>query len=596
MTTVEIDPDRPQDVLIETNYQDRFLIKQLPGATWDAGRKVWKARTSWSTCVILRGLFKDRLVVGKTLGDWARQEMAERISEANRLRGLLKLEDDDQSEAAKVIRSWRGTTKFDLRPFQEAGVRYLYAAVSCGLTDPMGSGKTSQGISLLRLLRDLGEDPFPALIIAPNSVKTAWEREFQIWWPESAGGPKVQLVHGGAGARRKQLEEQADVYLINWEALRLHSRLAGYGSYALTDAEKTPKELNSIPWKVVIADEAHRAKDPKAKQTRALWALSRPATRRIFMTGTPIANRPDELWSPLNFMDPREWPSKTRYVEYFTNSQFNFWGGMEILGLNAETKDQFFKILDPRMRRIPKEVLLPQLPEKTYVQRDVEMTPKQAKTYKSMVEEALANISEDENVTQYLVGANPLVKNMRLMQLASAMIVGEEGNWALDEPSSKLDVLDEILEEMNGDQLVVFAQSKQLINLAALRLERRKIEHGLITGDISVPERQLAVDAFQSGKLQVMLATMAAGGTGITLTAAHTLVRLQRDWSAVNNSQAEDRIHRIGSERHDIITIIDLVAPNTVEMKQLDALAGKEGNLQEIVRDKQSLRRYLMGE
>lgn len=590
MPHAEVDPEHPQDVLIGTGYQDRYLIKQLPGARWDTERRIWRAPVSWATAMILRGLFKDQLTLGDEFKAWGWRERRDRVEDANRLRERLELADDDDSPAAKVIRGWRDLPDSPrLHAFQEAGVRYLYAAVNAGLLDEMGTGKTIQGICLLRLLHELGEGPFPALVVAPNSVKTSWAKEFKAWWPEA----RVQLVHGGAGARREQLKTSADVYIINWEALRLHSRLAAYGSYALSEAEKTPKELNEIPWRTVIADEAHRAKDPRAKQTRALWAVSRPAARRVFMTGTPIANRPDELWSPLHFMDPREWPSKTRFVDYFTNKTFNFWGGMEILGLHAETRSQFFSILDPRTRRMPKTVVLPQLPEKVYTTRWAEMLPKQRKAYQQMLKEMLAELDDEDAVA----APNPLTRALRLMQFASAYAVSSgDGSILLDEPSNKLDVLDELIEETEGEQLVVFAQSRQLINLAAARAEKNKIPFGLITGDISVPDRQSVVDDFQDGRLRMVLATTGAGGTGITLTASKTLIRLQRDWSIVNNTQAEDRVHRIGSEVHDSVNIIDIVAPDTIEVRQLEALAGKGANLQEIVRDKEALRRLLKGE
>jgi len=652
MPTVEIDPTNPADVLIDTNYVDRFLIKQLPGASYRKEDRNWRAPLSWATCVILRGLFEKDLKIGEELASWAWRERKTRVDEANRLRNLLTLEEDDHSPVAEVIRSWRtDASGMRLRPFQEAGVRYLYAAVAAGLTDPMGSGKTVQGVMLLRALHELGESPFPCLIVAPATVKNVWDKEFAAWWPV----PTVEVIRGGAAARTAQLRSNADVVIMNWEQLRSHSKLAGYGNYALrgcvvcdpelasmvksaevhydsvsaevelyteipeelqarlaaadkhlktmkrqsahNTCEKCPRELNEIQWRTVISDEAHRAKDPRAKQTRALWAVSRPATRRIFMTGTPIANKPDDLWSPLHFMEPREWPSKSKYVDYFTNAQFNFWGGMEILGLKAEHRPQFFAILDPRMRRMPKEIILPQLPPKVYSEREVEMTPKQARAYEQLAKELLAEIETESDLTAMLTGANPLVKNMRLMQLASAMLEPTDGgDWRLIEPSSKLDMMDELVEDMEGEPLVVFAMSRQLIELASARLTKHKIDHRLITGSIPQHQRVSNIDDFQSGKVPVMLATMGAGGVGITLTAAHTMLRLQRDWSAVNNSQCEDRIHRIGSEVHDQVTIIDAITPDTVEVHQLDALAGKAANLQEIVRDKQQLAAIIRGQ
>lgn len=671
MPFVEIDPENPADVLIHTNYVDRFLIKQLPGSSYRTEDRLWRAPLSWATCVILRGLFKHELQLGEELVSWARRERRDRVDEANRLRLKLQLDDDDHSPVAEVIRSWRGTTPFPLRPFQEAGVRYLYAAISAGLTDPMGSGKTVQGIMLLRALHELNEGPFPALIVAPKTVVSVWLKEFRLWWPEAV----VQPVSGGAGERAKQIKTAADVHVINWDALRHHSALAGYGSYSLrgcvecdpelkesyetaeralatakqtlsemesllefneeepaedVDVEQLKKEieefktttlsrneklfrdvkrstahstcercardLNDIAWRTIIADEAHRAKDPRSKQTRALWKVSRLATRRNWMTGTPIANKIDDLWSPLHFMDPREWPAKTKYIDYFANSTFNFFGGMEVLGLKAETRDQFFAIADPRMRRMPKELILPQLPPKVYSQRDIEMTPKQKRAYDQLVKEKLAEIQTQADLEAMLVGANPLVRNMRLMQLASSFLEPSGNGWVLMEPSSKVDFMEEVLEDMEGDPLVVFAMSRQLIELAAARLEKKKIDYRLITGSITQRQRDSNIEDFQAGRIPVMLATMGAGGVGITLTAAHTMLRLQRDWSAVNNSQAEDRIHRIGSEVHQKVTIIDAVAPETVEVHQLDVLAGKAQNLQEVVRDKQQLAAILRGQ
>ena len=672
MPYAEIDEEDGSQVCVTTSYADRFLIKQLPGSRWDSVRKIWTAPLAWSTCVILRGLFEADLVIGDELKVWAIRERTTRVDEATRLRDLLELEDSDDSPAAKVIRSWRGTGERTLRPFQEAGVRYLYAAVCAGLTDEMGTGKSVQAVALLRLLDELGEGPFPALIVCPNSVKNSWVKEFAMFWPDA----HVQIVHGSAATRRGQLEAPADVYILNWEGLRLHSRLAGYGSYALrscrvcdqvkaetyanaaaalevaeakltapeldvpedeeidearqaeldaikaqlneeleaakarmkaadretsqSSCEKCPRELNEIPWRTVIADEGHKAKDPRSKQTRALWASSRPAVRRIFMTGTPIANRPDDFWSLLHYMEPREWQTKTKYVDYFCRSQFNFWGGIEILGLDAEHRDQFFKIVDPRTRRMLKKIVLPQLPDKIFTTRWAEMSPKQTKAYNQLVEEKIAEIGgvedhEDLDMAHLLVAANALTRDLRLLQFASAYMTIDNGHALMDEPSNKLDVLDEIIEELEGEQLVVFAMSKQLIDLACARADKAGIKYGRITGDETIDERQAATEAFQDGRLRIMYATTGAGGVGITLTAAKYLVRLQRDWSAVNNQQSVDRVHRIGSEIHDFIGIIDIVAPGTVEEHQIEVLEGKAENLEEIVRDRKALAKLLKG-
>jgi SWI/SNF-related matrix-associated actin-dependent regulator 1 of chromatin subfamily A len=183
-------------------------------------------------------------------------------------------------------------------------VAFLAASKRALLADEPGLGKTAQAIRALKRLKEQGEDVFPALIVCPNTLKKNWEREFQKWWPEVT----TQVIKGTATQRKKQfdiaVESNLDVMVINWESLRSHSRLAPYGSVALTRCapcgghdesvsetrcEVHLRELNNIKFKSVVADEIHRSKDPKSKQTRALWSATGDAEIRFAMTGTPIA-------------------------------------------------------------------------------------------------------------------------------------------------------------------------------------------------------------------------------------------------------------------------------------------------------------------
>lgn len=588
MPYVEVHEERKDRVAIDTSFVDRYLIKELPGANYDGTQ--WHAPLTWATCVTLRGLFGNQLEVGPKLTEWSWREYTTRVEPAMKLRLALEIPDEFMdTSAAKVIMSWRGTQKFDLRKFQEAGVLYLYYAISAGLTDPMGSGKTTQLIGLLKLLHELGEDPFPALIVPPNGVKKTWVREFKLWYPEAT----VQMVSGTPTQRRQQLATPADAYIVNWESLRLHSRLAGYGSYALSENEKKDKELNKIPWRTVIADEAHRARNPKSKQTRALWAVSKPAVRKPWATGTPLSDTIDGLWSPLHFMAPDEWPSKVRYVDRWAVTTFNMWGGMNVLGIRPDTRDEFFKILDPRIRRLPKEVILPQLPPKLYSVHETEMSAKQTKAYQQMLKHMMTELDDGT----LMMAPNPLVRTMRLLQFSAAFAeVNEAGDVMMSTPSCKLDGIEEILDDLESEQLVFFAESEKLIRLAAMHLDKLKVSYGLITGPTSIEQRDLNEQAFQGGDLQVILATMGAGREGITLTAAPVLVRLQRSWRPEFNQQSEDRVHRIGSEIHECVRIIDFVTPGTVEVSQIAVLGGKYGRQQEIIRDKETLAAILRGE
>ncbi len=441
-------------------------------------------------------------------------------------------------------------------------------------------------IRTLQVLAEMGENPFPALVVCPNSLKTStWDCELKSWAPELA----VQVIDGGAVKRRKQMSSGADVLVVNWEAIRLHSRLAKYGTTPLTDKEREPKELNELAFRTVIADEAHKAKDAKASQTRALWALLHAAEFRYLMTGTPVANHVGDLWSLLHGVEPTWFPARTKYLDRWAETSMNPFGGLDVHGVSPQNKDEFFKIIDPLIRRIPKQAALPQLPPKLPTQiRHTPMTPKQKKAYDEMRDTMIAQLND------LLVAPNPLSQLTRLAQFAAASAeVLEDGSVRLAAPSSKVDDLVDLLEELGDEPLVVGAASRQLIELAAQRLEQLKIPHGLVTGAQSVYERHEAVRRFQEGHLRVILLTLGAGAEGLTLTRASHLVSMQDSYSSIQNQQFEDRIYRIGSEIHDSIRIIKQITPGTVEETRMEILAAKGVRMEEIVRDKESLRRLL---
>ncbi len=511
MATIEVGGEEFDHIVVYSEFNEKELVKLVPGTRWDKSDRMWKAPLSWGTYVAFYGVFKERLSVGEKLYAWIMQQRAEWVEPAKSLR--LALEDPALMEDEP-----------NLYPFQRSGVQFLTTVKQALIADEMGSGKTVQ---LIRALDR--QDAYPALIICPNTMKFTWQREFAVWAPDV----KTIVIDGGAVGRRKQIdqignEKEFQVGIINWESLRLHTRLAPFGSIRLSDKEKELKELNGIPWAAVVADEAHRAKEPKSKQTRALWAVSRNAQIRYAATGTPIANQPAELWSIMNFVAPLDFAAKSKFVDRYCMLSWNTFGGMDIVGIKPEMRDEFAAILDPRMIRRLKSVVLPHLPPKVYVQRDAPMTAKQKKVYKQMTDQMLAELKGGDVVA----ATNGLVRMTRLSQFASAFAeVDEEGKVKLAEPSNKLTALMEILDEAEGEQVVVFAESRQLIELAAIKLDKAKISFGEIHGNVPPEVRQLNIDAFQAGDLRVMLVTMGAGGEGITLTAARIAVFLQRSWS-----------------------------------------------------------------
>ena len=582
--------DTGEHIRIETEWRYKELCKSIPGASWNAKDQVWRLPISWASCLALRSVFKSELIIGDRLAAWAAAERASRIDPANALRDLDTYEGDE-----------------DLFPHQRAGVAFLSTARRALLADEPGLGKTAQTIRTLKKMSET-EQVFPALVVCPNTLKKNWEREFKMWWPSV----RVQVIKGSAGQRRKQFDTEADVYVINWESLRSHSKLASYGSIALARCvdcgghdesvtynrcEVHKRELNEMDFKAVVADEIHRSKEPKSKQTRALWAATGDADIRFALTGTPIANNVLDLWSILHWLSPNEWPSKTRWIDRMIDTMLNAFGGMMVIGVKPHMNDEFYATINPRMRRMLKARVLPWLPPVLKERRDVEMSTKQKKAYKQMLEVMIAELEDGGAV----VAPSALTQTTRLLQFASSYaeisideITGEM-RTVLTEPSCKVDALmDDIKNgDFGDDSVAVCAVSRQLIELLSKALTDAKISHGLITGAQNEDERQKAVDDFQSGKIKWILFTAQAGGVGITLTAARRLVMLQRPWSLVDYKQALDRVHRIGSEIHDSVVIMDYVTEGTIEERVIDVLDAKADNFENIVKDKHQLLKML---
>jgi len=588
---VDLD-EAKQHIVITAEWRYKELCKSLPGASWSVSEAIWRVPLSWTTCLALRSTFKDELQIGPELTAWAANHVETKINPSLALRELETLDGDE-----------------DLFPHQRAGVAFLATARRALLADEPGLGKTAQAIRAIKALHDKGEDVFPVLIVCPNTLKKNWAREFQKWWP---GAVQTQVIKGSAAQRKAQFEEPAQVFIINWESLRSHSRLSPYGSVALTrcracggqDEKITEnrcevhlRELNHIDFKAVIADEIHRSKDPKSKQSRALMSATGDADIRFALTGTPIANNVLDLWSILHWISPKDWPAKTKWIERMVDTMLNAFGGMMVLGIKPQMQDEFYKTVNPSMRRMLKKVVLPWLPPVMNERRDVEMSTKQKKAYDQMRDLMITELEGGDILT----ASSVLTQTIRLIQFANAYATLEvdeltgEMRTILSGPSCKVDALMEDIEngDFGDDSVAVSAVSKQLINLLSAEMTKKKIPHGLITGDQDEDERQKAIDDFQAGTIKWILFTAQAGGVGITLTKARRLVMLQRPWSLVDHRQVLDRVHRIGSEIHDSIVITDYVTEGTIEERVIQVLETKSDNFEEIVRDKEQLLKLL---
>lgn len=592
-----------EQISVSTDWTEKDLASQVPGLNYHAQSDTWDGPLSWGVFVALCGIFQGtksdgspRLSLGPKLYEWYTERW-----------GWYSAAISTRDEL-----TYNGIVNFNERLylFQRASVKYhdTVHGGTVGTLDcsEMGTGKSCVTLSSLRLWHERDGDALPGLVICPNSVKRVWEHEAALWFPEAT----PYVIEGGSAQRRKLLDEArldpTALIVMNYEAVKIHSKLAPYGSVRLvrcsacggprTNNDVTAarcqvhrKELQRFEFKSVIVDEAHRMKDPRAQQTRACWAVQhQPSVKhRISLTGTPIANDVSDLWALLHGIAPNDFKVKTKFIDRYGLLAWNHQATLDIVGVRPDTRGEFDQVVAPRFRRVLKQQVLTQLPPKVRETRHAPLTPTQRKLYRQMEEELFVTFEDSDDV---LVAPNNLTKATRLLQFASASCtLNEAGEVRLAAPSAKLDVLEEILTDIGPRQLAVCALSRQLIELAAERLTKLKVSHRLVTGKVSEYDRADNVKLFQEGRVQVLLFTLGAGGTGITLTAADTIAFLQRSWSPIDNRQAEDRVHRIGSERHETVTVIDVIAPGTIEVRQLQSLRAKLDQLEDVVHDRERL-------
>jgi SNF2 family DNA or RNA helicase len=417
------------------------------------------------------------------------------------------------------------------------------------LADEMGLGKTLQALAFLAALHRPASAPVgTTLVVCPASLLENWRREAARFTPELRVG-----VHHGAG-RLTRTAELARTDLL----------ITSYGTLA-----RDQELLAGVEFAAVVADEAQHIKNRRSQSAAALRALR--ARTRFLLTGTPLENSLADLRSLLEFLLPGYLPRLPA-------------------GLSAEERtwhdERLRRQAAPYLLRRTKRAVAPELPPRLEQVLWVELTPAQASLYRKVEQE-----SERELIDLAAAGAAEsrlrlaaLTQLLRLRQICCdprlVASLPEEPNAAV---SAKLEAFRELLAEAvdDGHRLLVFSQFTRLLDLVGTELEAQGIPWCRLDGTMSPAQRQAEVDRFQSEPgVPVFLLSLKAGGTGLNLTAADTVVHLDPWWNPAAEAQATDRAHRIGQTR--TVTSYKLIATGTVEERVLALQEEKRTLLAEV--------------
>ena len=327
----------------------------------------------------------------------------------------------------------------------------------------------------------------------------------------------------------------------------------------------------AVPWDVVIVDEAARIKNRKAKRTKAVWKLAHKSRYLWLLTGTPVQNRPDELWSLLHAIDPQRWSSYWQFVERHCEIVHNFFGGVEIRGIID--KNAFAAEVAPVMLRRTRELL--DLPPLTEEEVYVELAGEQSRIYREMERNFIASLDSDRKAGKYVVAPSILAKITRLRQIAcSPALVGGA------DVSAKTEALLELLEDVTTDhKVLVFTTFAEYVKLLLPRLGA--YNPVVVTGSVSMKQRDEAAQTFQlNDDCRVLIGTTDAMSEGLNLQAAGVVVFLDLSWTPSAIDQAIGRAYRRGQTSP--VHVVKLIAAGTVDEDIVKLLSWKRGVIRDV--------------
>ncbi|VAH02149.1 unnamed protein product [Triticum turgidum subsp. durum] len=450
----------------------------------------------------------------------------------------------------------------ELRPYQLEGLQWMLSLFNNNLNgilaDEMGLGKTIQTIALIAYLLEKKEVTGPHLIVAPKAVLPNWSNEFKTWAP-SIG----TILYDGRPDERKSLREtnfggQFNVLLTHYDLIL-----------------KDKKFLKKVHWHYLIVDEGHRLKNHECALARTLVSgyLIR---RRLLLTGTPIQNSLQELWSLLNFILPNIFNSSGNFEEWF-NAPFAC-----DVSINDEEElliiHRLHQVLRPFLLRRKKDEVEKYLPSKTQVILKCDFSAWQKAYYEQVASKGKVALGS---------GLKPKAVANLSMQLRKCcnhpyLFVEQYNMYQREEivrASGKFELLDRLLPKLHraGHRVLLFSQMTRLLNILEVYLQMYNFKYMRLDGSTKTEERGKLLADFnkKDSEYFIFLLSTRAGGLGLNLQTADTVIIFDSDWNPQMDQQAEDRAHRIGQKNE--VRVFVLVSVGSIEEEILDRAKQKMG-------------------
>ncbi|HEY0251508.1 MAG TPA: DEAD/DEAH box helicase [Kofleriaceae bacterium] len=444
----------------------------------------------------------------------------------------------------------------ELRPYQTDGVAWLQHMREHGtggiLADDMGLGKTLQTIAHILLEKQHGRLDCPAMIVTLTSLIGNWQREIARFAPSL----KVGIHHGPK--RHEQSLDGFDVIITN---------------YPIVARDK--ETLSKRPLHLLVLDEAHAVKNHDAQAAEAIRTLD--ARHKVCLSGTPIENHLGELWSLFDFLNPGLLGARDEFTTQFRQPIEERFDKVKLDALRERVR--------PFILRRTKDSVAKELPAKTCLVNAVELTGAQRELYETIRVAAHADVRA--HIKQRGLAGSTIAILDALLKLRQVCcdprLVSSEAARDVQE-SAKLNVLLDMVQNQlaDGHRILIFSQFARMLALISESLLAKGIGHVTLTG--STPDRQKPIDAFQQGRSDVFLISLKAGGAGINLVGADTVIHYDPWWNPAAQAQATDRAHRIGQTRP--VFVHDLIIAGSVEERMLGLQKHKKALANAILGDR----------